>query len=55
MAVNSTAIDDDQLTQSRRPNWRFCAPSGAPEHMLAAAHYLGWTLLEMGRYAESRD
>jgi len=25
------------------------------EHTLAAAHYLGWTLLELGRYAESRD
>ncbi len=25
------------------------------EHTLTAAHYLAWTLLDMGRYAESRD
>jgi transcriptional regulator with XRE-family HTH domain/tetratricopeptide (TPR) repeat protein len=25
------------------------------EHTLMAAHYLGWALLEMGRYAEARD
>jgi len=34
MAVNGTAIDDDHLTRSRRPNWRICAPSGAPRDSL---------------------
>ena len=28
---------------------------GWGEHTLTAAHYLAWALLEMGRYAESRD
>jgi hypothetical protein len=29
MAVNGTAIGDDHVTRSRRPNRRVCAPSGA--------------------------
>src|SRR6266568_7026930 len=29
MAVNGTAIGDDHMTRSRRPNWTICAPSGA--------------------------